>query len=657
MSNKHQIDLLIEWINNLNPDLLQNEDDVETKFVIPFFQLLGYPENNRRGKYPLDIYQTQREKKQGRKPEADHVYFSTDNQEQQNANTSLIILEAKKPEENLERHIKQAKRYGEHLKSVFLVITNCHEVKVFERLRHRKDKLVFDITTDELKERKIASEFYNQLNFEIVKQINEKIANDLTHSQYVSLEKALQRHPDIQDILDKGDFEPSNTRGKNYLRVVKPKVAIECNLPIAFDEGNCTIEFSSIILRGSTISLTHKEILANLMTGLNTKPQWGNRRFLKQLEDNYFEASLGRTTVILSAAETQDLCDLIDEIFSEYKSIIIEAENSLETWEFEPVYSEYIGSLGFELFSVDRELWELMVQFYEEFDYAKGDSDWHIFERQSYIKVRNKKTVFAHVWIFPKLTTNYKNLLSGDQVNLIYIPSEFRLEFKENHYGSWKEDVGARGAWTATYTKNWLLEKFIPKVIDYYSEGNINYRERLEQSLELEKTIHKRESKKIPIQEIDEARQLASYIIVVQLWIIHHISINTEASILYPYYKSFTDLIKLTAPNISGMDYIGRGLGSIEYHYFTKKGEDYSIDEQIWNFERAVNFLYQQVERIKTSEYENSDYADTISRVFIWILEHGNLHYSQTQLNVAKKALIPLWELSRFEKRHVYPNR
>lgn len=227
----------------------------------------------------------------------------------------------------------------------------------------------------------------------------------------------------------------------------------------------------------------------------------------------------------------------------------------------------------------------------------------------------------------------------------------------ENHYGSWKEDVGTRGAWTATYTKNWLLEKFIPKVIDYYSEGNINYREKLEQSLELEKTIHRRESTKIPIQEIDEARQLASYIEVVQLWIIHHISINTEASILYPYYKSFTDLIKRTDSNIPGMDYIRGKLGNIEYHYFINKGEDYFIDEQIWNFERAVNFLYQQVERIKTSEYEDSDNADLISRVFIWILENGKLHYSQAQLNAAKKALIPLWELSRFEKRYIYPNR
>ncbi|MGB3509754.1 MAG: type I restriction enzyme HsdR N-terminal domain-containing protein, partial [Microcoleaceae cyanobacterium] len=127
MSNYHKIDLLVEWINNFNPELLQNEDDVETRFVLPFFQHLGYPENNRRGKYPIKTYQPG--KKQGRDPEADHVYFSTNDQEKQNADTSLIIVEAKKPtEKNLEPHIKQAKFYGDHLKSVFLVVTNGYQV-------------------------------------------------------------------------------------------------------------------------------------------------------------------------------------------------------------------------------------------------------------------------------------------------------------------------------------------------------------------------------------------------------------------------------------------------------------------------------------------------------------------------------------------------
>lgn len=643
MSNYHQIDLLIEWINNFNPELLQNEDDVETKFVIPFFQLLGYPENNRRGKYPLDIYQTQREKRQGRKPEADHVYFSTDNQENQNADTSLIIVEAKKTtEKNLEPHIKQAKRDGEHLKSVFLVITNCYQVKVFKRLRHRKDELVFDITTDELKDRKTASEFYNQLNFEIVKQINENTANDLTHSQYVSLEKALQRHPDIQTILDKGDFSPSSNREKKLLKVVKSKVAIECNLPIAFDEGNCKIEFSSIILRGSTISLTHKEILANLMMGLKTKPQWGTRSFLRQLEDNYFEASLGRTTVILSAVETQDLCDCIDEVFSEYKRIIIESENILEASEFEPVNITYIQ--GFKLFSVTKKLWELMLEFVSEFSFFGGNSDWHIFEKVRYIKVcracsRSNYLYQTNIW--PSLSPYIDSYHS---IDIIYFLENDKLEY----YDSWEKNVGDRGFWTANYTKKWLLKKFIPKVIDYYFHH--------QDQTEFEDSIlDDIEEKLIPIQEIYKASQLKPYIYYIQQWMIRR-SGGIDASLLYPYYQTCTDLVRDS--KVSETYYVTLHLRAIKYRFSSKNEALKLANEGNWSYERVVNFLDQQVERISNLEFENSFYVDLMSRTFSCLLEsEDDLHYSQIQLNDAKNALIPLWELSRFEKRYIYPNK
>ncbi|MGB3512214.1 MAG: hypothetical protein WBA93_23850, partial [Microcoleaceae cyanobacterium] len=529
---------------------------------------------------------------------------------------SLIIVEAKKPtEKNLEPHIKQAKFYGDHLKSVFLVVTNGYQVKVFKRPPYRREELVFNITTDELKEKKIASEFYNQLNFSIIKQINEKAANDLTHSQYVSLEKALQRHPDIQAILDKGDFIPSITRGKKRLTVVKQKVAIKCNFPIAFDEGNCRIEFSSIILRGSIIYLTHQEILGNLITGLNTKLQWKNRSFIKKLENNNYEASLGEATVILSAAETQDLCDCVDEVFSEYKRIIIEAENTLKTWEFEPVNFEGRG-LGFKLLSVGQELWELMVKFSEEFDYAKGDSDWHIF-KYSIASIQVNKRVKDNILNFPAVRIHSK--FSEEKIDLIYAPDPLDLELLEKYDGSWQEDVGCRGTWTATYTQKWLLEEFIPKVIDYYSGKNFNYR------YTLEETIDNIENKKIPIEEIDEASQLAPYVREVQESI--HLS-TFEASLLYAYYKSFTDLIRRTDPHIIGMNYIEEKLGSIEHgDFIINKGkeEDYSRDNKNWNFEQAVNLLYQQVERISKSEYENYNRTDLISRTFIWVLENGNL--------------------------------
>ncbi|WP_229485289.1 hypothetical protein [Nostoc favosum] len=57
----------------------------------------------------------------------------------------------------------------------------------------------------------------------------------------------------MQDVLEKCDFEPCTTREGYRLVVVRKKVAIACNLPKAFGEGNCEIEFSSLILKGLKI--------------------------------------------------------------------------------------------------------------------------------------------------------------------------------------------------------------------------------------------------------------------------------------------------------------------------------------------------------------------------------------------------------------------
>jgi hypothetical protein len=49
--------------------------------------------------------------------------------------------------------------------------------------------------------------------------------------------------------------------------------------------------------------------------------------------------------------------------------------------------------------------------------------------------------------------------------------------------------------------------------------------------------------------------------------------------------------------------------------------------------------------------------SNTILDFRFWIIENRKISFSQAQLNVAKQALLPLAEQSRFEMRYVYPNR
>lgn len=58
--------------------------------------------------------------KRGRKPSIDQIYFSTSEQMEQNADTSLIIVEAKEPgETHVDEALDQARFYGYHLSPSF----------------------------------------------------------------------------------------------------------------------------------------------------------------------------------------------------------------------------------------------------------------------------------------------------------------------------------------------------------------------------------------------------------------------------------------------------------------------------------------------------------------------------------------------------------
>ncbi|MEH2149994.1 hypothetical protein, partial [Nostoc sp.] len=542
--------------------------------------------------------------------------------------------------------IEQTRFYSNHFNTLFFIVSNGYKIKIFKRLHDYKEELVFDINIDDLRNNNTASNFYNQLNFYSVKNIDKNTAG-LIHTKYNLIEKIIRRYPDLQDVLEKYDFEPSIMRQGYRLVVVKPKVAIACNLPKAFGEGNCQIEFSNILFRGLKIHLNHQDILGQLMTGLHTQPDWGCRRFLKQLDKNSFIVNLSQTTVILSNLEVIDLCLCVDEVCQEYQNLIIEFENALETWDFE--FVKFSGIRGFILFSVRQELWELMQQFVKEFDYTKGKSEWHLFHRED-ISIRVSRGIRDHTFVFPKFDNNL-SLLPNNQINLIYELNKVNLQsFKTGKLSLWQQDIGVRGTWTARYTKQWLLEKYIPKVINYYSEKS-----QLSEAELLAKIINYT-SEDALIKEIDNIRDLLPYLRSIQSWL--HIYVeNIAASVLKPYYQAYTNLVRNTDSSITGIDYIIGNLRRVEWKNMQEENSSNFTDWKNLTFKHAIYCLDKQVARINNCEYEKSFNADLITRIFIWIIENGKISFSQAQLNAAKQALMPIWEQSRFEIRYIYPNR
>src|SRR5713226_8368217 len=172
MSDNTKFNPFFAWLQAFDPSLLTNEAEVESKFVVPIFQYLGYPEECRRPQYPLQTYEPGGRGKKGRKPSIDQIYFSTIEQKKQTPDTSLIIVEAKEPgEAHLDEALKQARFYGSHLYPLFLVVTNAHRLLVVKHRGYRGEEQVLDVTFRQLQEQTTANQLYHQLHFDVVKRL------------------------------------------------------------------------------------------------------------------------------------------------------------------------------------------------------------------------------------------------------------------------------------------------------------------------------------------------------------------------------------------------------------------------------------------------------------------------------------------------------
>src|SRR5207237_805961 len=134
---------------------------------------------------------------------------------------------------------------------------------------------------------------------------------------------------------------------------------------------------------------------------------------------------------------TADLCFCIDAVCQEYQNTIIEFENILETWDFR--FIEFAGIRGFYLFSVEQPLWELMQRFADEFNYAQGKSEWHIFHQED-ISIRVSRGIRDHAFILPKYGGNF-SLIPNNQIKIIYELNDVHLQsLEQRKVTSWQQD-------------------------------------------------------------------------------------------------------------------------------------------------------------------------------------------------------------------------
>jgi hypothetical protein len=621
---------------------------------------LGYPEGCRRDKfYAASPNKEDKSSERGigesGRAYPDFVFFSTANRSEHSSGTALVVVEVKKSGEDIEKHLDQARRYGDRLRSLFIVLTNGLNVKVLRRRAGGGEEKVEDILVTDFVDNNKCVKFYERMNFETISRIKELMAEDLQYEQLLQLDRVINADPELQEVLRAGDFKPYRAENEYGLIITRKKVSVSCMLPTGQEEGGVRITFSNPLRRNLAIHVPFVEFQRTMLANLHTPPQWDTRKFLRLLSNDLFEATLGSVATTLSGIEAIDLCECLDEVAELYKTRIIEEETLLETWNYKPARAW--GERAYRLLTVSRPLWDLMKEFADEHDYDKGNSEWHDFIWNG-VAIRVGRGATNHVILYPISDEGWRDHLPNGYIHVLYnIPSwMFRAynDFSVLDRELWKQSVGPKGIWTASYTKNWLLKKFIPKVLEHYRR-HPQVKSRVAFVYKDSSTTDWRPA----LPDIQDAQDLASYVQDVQGWLSGP-SRSIAASLVRDYYTSFTNLIRNASLPADKYGYVWGNFSGMS----CKTGNDekgYSEFECDVARERdsgnmheiVMQFLDEQVKRINAVEVENSSNAELLSRVFFWFLEMAKVTFTQQQINSAKAAISALWGHYQFEGRYI----
>lgn len=129
---------MIDFWDELPIKDLTSEADVELRLVEPLLRALGYEDDDIASKYPVEF----QEGRVGRRPEADFVCFAGP---LKNRDTSLLVVEAKKPGEALPQGKAQGESYAQNLRAPVLALTNGETFEIWQLQATHESVCVLDI--------------------------------------------------------------------------------------------------------------------------------------------------------------------------------------------------------------------------------------------------------------------------------------------------------------------------------------------------------------------------------------------------------------------------------------------------------------------------------------------------------------------------------
>lgn len=137
----------LNWFDEMQTRDFESEREVETYFIVPLLEKLGYDYDDVSIGYKVDMYKGSKSVK----TEADFVVF---NGLKRNPEDVLLVIEAKNSNKDITQdHIKEARSYATELMPAYYVITNGRKIKVFQYNGSlAPDALVMDFKQSNLSE-------------------------------------------------------------------------------------------------------------------------------------------------------------------------------------------------------------------------------------------------------------------------------------------------------------------------------------------------------------------------------------------------------------------------------------------------------------------------------------------------------------------------
>lgn len=259
---------------------------------------------------------------------------------------------------------------------------------------------------------------------------------------------------------ERNSFEKKHFVSDDHFVLSLPSVSLDAHLPRSFKEqGCCLLMFRSLFVSDCMITLNHHQIVQQLFKGLNTKPRLGKRGFIPFINHHsphIYYVQIGNNRFTLLENEVEELCQIVDKFSIVYINKFKALEKRYETLNFQKINPI---NFSINMLEMNRQLWSLLVQFSWEFDYAKGDTEWHIFSATNgTIVIYPKNTILSRFYPVHSETNLYSSFMRlDDSVCIIWEPIE-QPGFKN-----------MKAAWGAKDAYLWLTKKFIPYVI-YHTE-------------------------------------------------------------------------------------------------------------------------------------------------------------------------------------------